>query len=148
MTFTGPVEILDSGEPLRHGRVDEPAQRRGQIVVALMSYRERPCPPVVGVVAIGCVLHLLVCREYLFDRPVIKSVSLPVGYVARPRAHPDRGVVGRAAAECLAACGIDLRGGGSTSGGVTPFVLGVGRHVCGVPQVVWIAIDAIGPACL
>jgi hypothetical protein len=102
----------------------------------------------VCVVAIGRVLHLLVCLEDLFDRPVIKAVSLPVSYVVWPRAHRDGGVVGRAAAERLAARGIDLRGGGSTTGGEAPFVLGAGWHVRGVPQVVRIAIDAIGPACL
>ena len=46
----------------------------------------------------------------------------------------------------LRARGIDLRGGSSTAGGEAPLVLGVGRHVRGVPQVVRIAIDAVGRA--
>ena len=143
-----PVEILDHGETLCHCRIDEATQRRRQLVVLAGSDRERPRPSVVGVVAIGCVLHLLVCREDLFDRPVIKAVSLPVSYVAWPRAHRDGGVVGRAAAERLAARGIELRGGSSTAGREAPLVLGVARHVRGVSEVVGIAIDAVGRACL
>ena len=42
----------------------------------------------------------------------------------------------------------ELRGGSFTAGGVAPFVLGVARHVRGVQQVVWIAINAVGRACL
>jgi hypothetical protein len=101
---------------------------------------------VVGLIAIGRVLHLLVCGPDLFDCPVIQTMSLPLSYVARPRAHRHGGVVGRAAVEHLGARGIDLRGGSSTAGGEAPLVLGVGRNVRGVPQVVWIAVDAVGRA--
>jgi hypothetical protein len=41
----GPVEVLDAGEPLRRGRVDEPAHRAGQVAVPQLPYRERPVRP-------------------------------------------------------------------------------------------------------
>src|ERR1700727_2385610 len=74
-------------------------------------------------------------------------MTLPIADVARSGAHRYRGVVRRAAAERLGARGENLRGRSTAAGGVTPFVLGIGRHMRGVQQVVWIAIHAIGPAC-
>ena len=112
------------------------------------SYRERSCPSVVGVVAIRRVLHLLVRGDDVFDRPVVEAVLLPVPYVARSCSHRDGGVDGRTAAERLAARGGDLRGGSSTAGREAPVVLRVARHVRGVPEVVRIAVHAVGRACL
>src|SRR5207245_11439050 len=112
-TWIPSVAIVAMPEPLGHARVDEPAQRRGQIVVLQLPDRERSHAPVVGVVAVRRVLHLAVGRANVLDRPNVKAMSLPIADVARPCAHRHRGVVGRAAAEHLGARGIDLRGGGS-----------------------------------
>jgi hypothetical protein len=144
----GPVEVRDHLEPLRRCRVDESALRRRQVLVGEGADWKRAGPSVVGVVAVRRVLHLLVGGHDLVDRPVIEAVRLPVADVARPCAHRDRGVVSRAAAEHLGASGIDLRGGSSTASGEAPFVLGLGRHVRGVQQIVWITADAVGGACL
>jgi hypothetical protein len=97
----------------------------------------------VGVVAVGRVLHLPVRLVDGIDRPIVKAMFLPIADVARSCAHRHGGVHGRAAAERLAARGDDLRGGSATAGGEAPIVLGVARHVRGVPQVVRIAIDTV-----
>jgi hypothetical protein len=137
------VEVVDAPEALGRGRVDEPAQRGGQIVVAVVADGERSRAPVIRVVAVRRVLHLPVGLVDAIDRPVVKAMALPVEDVARPCPHRHRRVVGRAAAERLAARGVDARRGGSAAGGEAPFVLWRGRHTRGVEQIHRIAVDAV-----
>lgn len=92
------VEVGAMPEPLGHAGVDEPAQRGGQIVVLQLTDRKRSRAPVVGVAPVRHVLHLLVGGVNILDRPGVKAMTLPIDDVARPCAHRDRGVVGRAAA--------------------------------------------------
>src|SRR5439155_17643271 len=127
-------------------RASTPSGASPELLVLPDPYGERACPSVAGVVAVRRVLHLLVRGHDLFHRPVIQAVALPVPDVARPRAHRDRGVVGRAAAKRLGARNLDLRGGSYGAGGEAPLMLGVGRHVRGSQKVVWIAIEAVGRA--
>ncbi len=129
----GTVEVVHPLEPVRDRRLDESPQRRRQLVVGPLPYRQRTRPPVVGVVTGGSVLQQLEGREHVGERPALGAVLAPLGEVSGARSDRDARVHRGTAAEHLAPRGRDPRRLVAASRGIAPVVIRV-RDPAGVQQ--------------